>query len=163
MKRKNMQDERVSSQRRKIYSEAYGILMMVLSASVLVQQFIFNAPFEQYAVEGICFFGISVYVLIRYMTLGLDIFGEGKSARTIPLLTSLTVGVTVTAVNGVLNYIRYADHYKEDGIFLFIAVLIITFISATVFSFVLLSFLNYLNKKKQAKIQKQLDADEKSE
>lgn len=163
MKRKNIQDERVSSQRHKINSEAYGILMIVLLASILVQQFILNAPFEQYAAECICFFGISVYVIVRYMALGLNMFGEGEHAKSIPLISSIVAGITVTAINGVLNYTKYADHYKEDGIGFFIPVLVITFISATLSTFVLLSFLNYLNKQNQAKIQKQLDADEKSE
>jgi FtsH-binding integral membrane protein len=163
MKRQNIQDERVSAQRRKINSEAYGILMIVLLASILVQQFLVNAPFEQYAVEFLCFFGMSIFIIVRYMTLGLNIFGEGKRAKSISLVNSLVAGITVTAINGVLNFTRYAAHYKEDGIGYFIATLVVTFISATVFVFVLLSCLNYLNKKKQSRIQKQLDDDEKNE
>jgi len=53
MKKQDMQDERVVAQRRKINSEAYGILMIVLLGSILVQQFLLNAPFKQYAVEVI--------------------------------------------------------------------------------------------------------------
>lgn len=163
MKRQIMQDERVSAQRRKINSEAHGILMIVLLVAMLVQQFLLKAPFEQYAAEFICFFGISVYTLIRYMTLGLNIFGEGKRAKSIPLVNSIVVGITVTAINGVLNYTQYAKRYKEDGIGYFIAVLAITFISAAVSAFAVMSFVGYLNKKKQAKIQKQLDEDEQDE
>lgn len=163
MKRQNMQDERLSAQRRKINSEAYGILMIVLLASILVQQFLINAPFEQYAVEFICFFGMSIFIIVRYMTLGLNIFGEGKRAKNISLMNGLVAGITVTAINGVLNYTRYAEQYKEDGIGFFIATLVVTFISATVFVFGLLSCLNYLNKKRQSRIQKQLDEDEENE
>jgi hypothetical protein len=163
MKRQNMQDERVSAQQRKINSEAYSILMIVLLASMLVQQFLLDAPFEQYAAEFICFFGVSIYTIVRYMTLGLNIYGEGKRAKSIPLVNSIVTGITVTVINGVLNYTRYAEHYKEDGIGFFIATLAVTFISATVSVFILLSCLSYLNKKKQAKIQKQLDEDEKDE
>lgn len=163
MKKQNSQDERVVAQRRKINSEAYGILMIALLGSMLVQQFLLNAPFEQYAVEFICFFGMSLYMIIRYMTLGLNIYGEGKRAKAIPFVNSIVVGIVVTAINGVLNYTQYAEQYKEDGLGYFIAVLAVTFISATVPVFVVSSCLDYLNKKKQAKIQKQLDEEEQDE
>ena len=160
MKKQNPQDERIVMQRRKINSEANGILMMALLLSIIVQQFILNAPFEQYAVEFICFFGMSVYMIVRNMTLGLSIFGEGKRAKGITLLNSLTTGIVVTAINGVLNYTQYAKKYQEDGIGYFFAMLGITFISATAIVFLLLMCVNYLNKRKQAKIQKRLDDDE---
>lgn len=163
MKTQNLQDERVVAQRRKINSEANGILMIVLLCSILVQQFLLNAPFEQYAVEFICFLGISLYMSIRYMTLGLNINGEGKQANAILLVNSIIVGITVTTINGIFNYIRYAGQYKEDGIGYFIAVLAITFISATVSAFVVLFTLDCINKKKQEEIKKQLDEKEKDE
>ena len=163
MKRKTMQDERVAAQRHKINSEAYCILMIVLAASILVQQFLLNAPFKQYAVEFICFFRMSLYMIIRYIMLGLNIYGEGKQAKGIPLVNSLVAGIVVTGINGVLNYTQHADRYRANGIGYFIAVLAVTFISATVLTFVVLSCIDDLNKKKQAKIQKQLDEKESDE
>ena len=163
MKMQNSQDERVVAQRRKINSEAYGILMIALLCSMLVQQFLLKAPFEQYAVEFICFFGMSFYMIIRYMTLGLNIYGEGKRAEAIPIVNSIIAGIVVTVINGVSNYTQYAKQYQQDGIGYFIAVLAVTFISATVSGYIILSCLDYLNKKKQAKIQKQLDEKEQDE
>lgn len=166
MKKQNSQDERVVAQRLKINSEAYGILMIALFCSMLIQQFLLNAPFKQYAVEFICFFGMSFYVIIRYITLGLNIYGEygeEKRAKALPFVNSIVAGITVTAINGVFNYTQYAEQYKEAGIGYFFVVLAVTFISATVLSFVVLSFLYYLNKKKQAKIKKQLDEKEQDE
>ena len=163
MKRQTVKDERIAAQRRKINSEANGILMMMLLASILVQQFFLNAPFEQYAVEVICFFGISFYMIVRYMMLGLDLYGEGKRAKGMLLVNSLVAGIAVTAMNGVLNYTQYAERYKADGIGYFIAVLVITFISATVSTFAVQAFFAYLNQKKQAQIQKKLDEEEKDE
>ncbi|PRR80189.1 hypothetical protein CLLI_05730 [Clostridium liquoris] len=163
MKKQNLQDERVVAQRRKINSEAYSILMVALFCSMLVQQFLLNAPFKQYAVEFICFFGMSIYMIIRYMTLGLNIYSEEKRAKAIPFVNSIVAGIVVTAINGVLNYTQYAEQYKEDGRGYFIAVLAVTFISATLSVFFVLSCLNYLNKKKQAKIQKQLDEKEQDQ
>ena len=89
MKRQNMQDERVLEQQRKVSSEVDGILMTVLLVSTLVQQFYLNAPFKQYAVEYICFLGISSYKLVRYITMGLDINSEGKRAKIMPLINSV--------------------------------------------------------------------------
>jgi hypothetical protein len=161
MKNQNLHDERVVAQRRKITSEAYGILMFVLLSSIVIQQFLLNAPFEQYAVEFISFFGISIYIIIRYMTLGLDLYGEGKRSKAIPFVNSIVTGLVVAAITGFLNYKQYSEQYEEDGIIYFIAVLAITFISAAVSAFVVLSFLDHLNKRKQAKIQKHLDEMEK--
>ncbi|WP_099467308.1 DUF6773 family protein [Konateibacter massiliensis] len=163
MKKENLQDERVIGQRRKINSEAYGILMIALLCSMLVQQFLLNAPFEQYAVEFICFFGMSFYIIIRYMSSGLNIYGEEKRAKALTFVNSIVCGIVVTAINGILNYIQYAERYKEDGIGYFIAALAVTFISATLLAFIVLFFLNYLNTKKQEKIKKQLDQEEQNE
>ena len=96
--KQNSQDERVVAQRRKINSEAYGILMTALFCSILVQKFLLNAPFEQYAVEFICFFGMSLYLMIRHLTLGLNIYGEGKRAITIPIMNGIVTGIVVTAI-----------------------------------------------------------------
>lgn len=163
MKRQNMQDERVVAQRRKIQSDAYGILFYVLLISVVIQQSFLNAPFEQYAVEFICFIGMSTYIIVRNIAIGNNIFDDEKRAKFIKLINSSVAGITVTIINGVLNYAKYADHYKEDGIGYFIAVLVITFISATIPTFILLSVIGYLNKKKQDRVQKQLDEDEQDE
>lgn len=162
MKKQNMQDERVVAQRCKINSEAYGILMIALLTSILIQQFLLNAPLEQYIAEFICFFATSIYVVVRHLMLGLNMYGEGGRAKRIPLVSSIAAGIAVTVVNGFLNYTRYAEHYMEDGIGLFIIGLVVTFISATLLAFAIQSFLYFLNKKKQERIQNQLDEDEKN-
>jgi len=46
------------------------------------------------------------------MTIGHDLFGEGKQARYIPLISGIVTGIIITAINGVLNYPKYAEHYK---------------------------------------------------
>lgn len=162
MKRVKMQDERVIEQRRKVSSEVDGLLMIALLVAVLVQQFLLNAPFKQYGAEFICFIGISLYKLVRYMTLGLDMNNEGKHAKRMPLIYSIVGGTTVTVMNGILNYTRYADQYKEDGIVFFVAVLVVTFVSASAFCFIVVSAFYHMNKTKQDKIQKRLDEDEEN-
>lgn len=160
MKRQNMQDERVLAQRRKINNEAYGILMIALLTSILVQQFLLKAPLEQYAAEFICLFGVSLYIIVRNLTLGLNLYGEEKQARGIILVHGIISGTVVTILCGVANYAKYAEHYKGNNVGLFIAMLVVTFICSTALVLFILLFVNHLNKKKQAKIIKQLDQDE---
>ena len=159
MKKYNIQDERVVAQRRKINSESFVIIMIALICSVVVQDFLLNAPFEQYAAEVICFAGMGIYMIVRYITAGLNINGEGKHANKIPIVISIVVGIIVTAINGISNYATYSVYYKDNVGFL-IAALAITFIGATVLTLVLFMIVNYFNKKKQEKIQRLLDEDE---
>lgn len=163
MKTQSVEDERVAGQRRKINSEAYGILMIVLLCSIFVQEFLLKAPFEQYAVELIGFFGMSLYMIVRYITLGINIYGEGERAKATTFLNSVVAGIVVASMNGVLNYTQYSEKYSNDGIGYFLAMLAVTFISATIAVYVVLSCLNYLNTKNQAKIQKRLDEKEQDE
>lgn len=163
MKRQKVQDERILAQRRKIYSEAYSILMIGLLLSMLIQQFLLNAPFEQYAAELICFLGMGIYVAVRYLTVGLNLYEEGTRTKIIPLVNGVITGIVVTAVNGILNYTQYAERYKADGIGYFIAMLAVTFISASLIACVVLYLVGYLNKKNQDKIQRQLDENEEDD
>jgi len=162
MRKKKLQDERVSLQRRRINSEACVILMTVLLASIPIQILLFNAPFEQFAVELICVFAICIYLIIRHIMLGLDIFGEEKQAQRVPVINSIAIGIGVTLINGIFSYSKYAEQY-QDNIGSFIATLVITFISAGVGAFIPLSFIGYLNKKKQAKIHRQLEEYEQQD
>ncbi|MDR1689358.1 MAG: hypothetical protein LBS21_12200 [Clostridiales bacterium] len=162
MERPNTHDERVLAHKRKINSEAYGILMIVLLASILVQQFLLDAPFEQYAVEILCFFGMSIYMIVRHITLGIDMHENEKRATAIPLLNSIVAGITVTVINGVLNFVKYGERYKETGAGVFAATLVFTFIGTTIFAFAVLSCVKYLNGKRQAQILKRLDEDERN-
>ncbi|MCL2110855.1 MAG: hypothetical protein FWH32_01100 [Clostridiales bacterium] len=163
MKNQAVQDERVVAQGRKIQSDGFRILLAVLAVAVVVQQVFLDAPFEQYAVELICFLGMTVYMIVRNIVAGNNLFGEGKGARLVPLVCSLVVGGAVTAVNGVLNYARYAGIYQESGVGFFVAVLGITFVSAAIVTFVVISGFGFLNSRRQARIRKRLDEDEQGE
>ena len=152
-----MEDERLRALRKKVNSEAFGILMVVLLVSVLIQQYMMEAPFEQYAGEFFAFLGISIFMILRHLSLGIKLFGEGKRAKIIPLINSLILAGLVTTINGIANYSTYADQYKTDGMGYFMAVLLVTFISAWLSAYLVLLFMAYLSKRKQEKIEKRLD------
>ena len=76
MKTNQMNDERVINERRKITAEAYGLIMIFLLISMLVKQFIFHSEFNEYAVEFIAFFGSSIYIVIRNIFVGNNLYEE---------------------------------------------------------------------------------------
>lgn len=163
MNHQKIKDERVMAQRQKVNSEAYGILMAILLVSIVAQQFIFKAPLKQYAAEAISFFAMSVYMIIRYLNLGVNLESYERKTKSLALVNSLVTGLVVTAINGFLNYHQYADKYKADGIGYFLSMLLVTFISSSLLVFMTMLVVNDLNKKKQRKIQKKLDEKEQEE
>lgn len=52
MKKQAIIDERVLLQKSKIGSDGFQILLIGLIASILIQQYIFDAPFSQYNNNG---------------------------------------------------------------------------------------------------------------
>ncbi len=160
MKRSVMQDERVSMQSNEANSEAFGILMIVLLCAVFVQLFLLNAPFKQYAVEAICLVGMSKYIFVRYIMLGINVYSEDKLERVGLIVRSIIVGITVTAVSGTLLYSRNGEQYQGNGIGYFIVILAGTFVGVSILSYAASYPLYYLNKKKQAEIQRRLDEAE---
>ncbi len=68
-------DERITITQNKIRSEAYSIVMFFLLISSLVQQFL-NLPKEQYIVELLVFIGGGLYLIVRNINLGIDIYNS---------------------------------------------------------------------------------------
>lgn len=158
MKRNMEADERVVAQSRKVQSEALLILFWVLLISVIIQQFVFNAPFSQYAVEFFCFLGVSFYITVRKLMLGMNVFGE-RSPKRIMLTNVVVTGFTVALVNGVINYTRYSESYKGN-MGAFALTLLITLISAMAASLAVILVFWYFNSKRRKAIQEQLDEEE---
>lgn len=160
MKKQIQQDERILAQKRKIGSDAFNIVWIGLLISVLVQQFLFNAPFAQYAVEIILFIAVSIYVVVRNLLGGNDLFASKKGSHKLVIINSLVCGITVTIINTVLNYVKYSDATPLPIGINTVLVAVITFMSATITAFIPLELLYLANKKKQKKIEHSLDADD---
>lgn len=151
MKKNLIQDERITAQRHKIQSDACGILLIVLLMSILVQEYVFDAPFSQYAAEFACFFGASMYIVIRNIVSGNDLYGTKNSGKKLLVVNSLVTGITVTVIVGISNYIRYSEKFTGGLLF---AALAITFACGTFTAFLGLSLVHILNKRRQKKYQK---------
>lgn len=160
MKNQIQKDERVLAQKRKIGSDAFNILLVGLLISVLVQQNFFNAPFTQYAVEIVLFIAASIYVIIRNLISGNDLFASKKGGQGIVIINSVVCGLTVAVINTILNYAKYSETVKLPIAVNTALVAGITFISATATAFVALEILYLANKKKQKNIELHLNDNE---
>ena len=159
MKTNKTVDERVVTERRRINSEAFGIVMIVLLGSVLLQQFVFDTPFAHYAFEFICFIIASIYILVRNLMLGNNLFGENVKPKTSIIVRSVIAGLSGAVANGVYRNAQYGEasggHLRE-----FAASVAIVFICGTLGTLVVLYLIYALNIKKQKQIEKQFDEDD---
>lgn len=155
MKKQKVTDERILAQKRKIGSDAFQILFLVLLASILIQQYIFKASFSQYAVEFVLFVSSSLYVLIRNFMAGNDIFDSAKSSQKLIVINSLVCGVVVAVVSALLN-----EHLFKSGIASALLAIFITFLCATVASFAVLKLFYLANKNRQKNIETHMNDDE---
>lgn len=148
MKNDRIQDERIVLTRRKIQSDAYQVLVCILVISIIVQQFFLNAPFSQFAVEFFCLIGCGIYMTIRHLTAGIDIWSTKEKSSKNLLISILT--------SGVISVILLAFLSGEDNI----ENLVLFFVCFTVFSFIIHTLMRFINKKKQESIDTKMNKDE---
>ena len=140
MKINEIQDERIISLRRKIQSDAYQILICCLFFSIIIQQFLLNAPFSEFAVEFCCLIGIGIYTTIRHLITGIDIWDSSKQSNKKIMISSLTTGIISTGILTVLTGERS------------IGKLVLFFVIFSVCYFVIHSLIIFLNGKRQKQI-----------
>ncbi len=145
MKSLENQDERILMQKRKVHNEAFQLLIYYLLIAIVVQKVIFNAPFYQIIVELVGVVGASFYVEIRNLLLGRDIYSTNT---TIIVKGSIILGCGCTILLRIMAGITDMQ------------ILLVLFLYTTI-SFASFSFLfYYLNRKKQDKIEEELNKDE---
>lgn len=148
MKCSKNQDERILTQKRKVQSDAFQLLIYYLLIAILVQKFIFNAPFYQIVVELIGVVGAAFYVEIRNLLLGNDIYSTSTETKKNIVKRSIISGCVCTII--LLTLAGITD----------IKILLVSFLCITI-SFAGFSFLlYYLNRKKKDKIEEELNKDE---
>lgn len=156
MRKEKNQDERVLNQQRQIGSDAFQILFWALLLSVFIQQYLFAAPFSQYAVEVILVLGISGYAIIRNLRVGHDLFAAKYSQKHV-VLNSLVTGFLVAAVNTMLNFIKFRPSFDLTNAAIILG---ITFLSSSILVFAVLESIYLLNKKRQKRIESMLDQED---
>lgn len=159
MKKEKIQDERVLFQKRKIGSDAFQILFFGLTLSVFIQEYIFKAPFSQYAVEAVLLIFIAIYVVIRNLMVGNDIFSSHKMGQKLVFINSIVCGLIVAVINSTYNYINFGERFTKN-ILNTVLIPSITFFSASITAFVMFEILYIVNKKKQMQMDAKLKDDD---
>lgn len=159
MKKDGIIDERVLNLKRQIGNEAFNILFYGLLACVLIQQIVFDAPFVQYSAEFTMLICVSIYVLIRNLLLGNDLFCSEKYSQKFVIIKSLVCGTSITVVNTILNFLNYKDLFLTN-ILNTIMISFITFIFGTITAFVVFQILYKINKKRQDQIKSKYEDEE---
>lgn len=153
MKKQIVEDERVLAQKRKIGNDIYHLLTYGLLVAILIQEYIFNAPFSQYAVETVLFVASVFYYLICNLKIGNSLFPSSRYGHKKILVTSLVCGLIILVINTVLNYAKFEQVFFSEDIGDNVLVSFITFISGAFATFIVLELLYLVNKKKQERIE----------
>lgn len=148
MKNNIIHNEGILSQKRKIQSDALQIVSYFLLISIIVQQFLLNAPVSQFAVELISIVGIGLYVIIRNMKLGLNIM----SSNIMSTKEILSNGI-FTAIMSTLFIIILAGEQNPLNLVIFFLVFVAVFYLTNI-------MWRSLIIKKKLEIEKKLDEDE---
>lgn len=160
MKFNKIKDERVLQLNNKIQSEAYFVVLFLSLASVFIKSYVMDMSFSQYAVElGIIILS-TAYTAVRSMMVGYNFMNTSKGGKVLTVSGILALCIAITIMNGIKNYSLYGDKYT--GIFdgHFIAVLVVTFISAVIFISVVFTLLYWFNRNGQQRIERMLNKEE---
>ena len=160
MKKINIQDERIISQKRKIGSDAFSIIYFGLIISIILQQLMFDAPFYQYAAEFILVMVAAIYIVVRNIIEGNDLFNNSFIGQKLVVINTIVCALTITAITITLRTINYGLA-KMGGLTDIAITSLITFSSGALISFIAFELLYIINKKRQNQIDdKYNDSDE---
>jgi len=158
MKNNLIQDERAVAQKRKIESEACYLLLGGLIISLFIKEYVINVPFSQYVTELLCLFGVFIYIAIRNIVAGNNLYTTKNNGKKLVVRYSLLGGLATCIIAGITNYIHYGEKYT-DGRF-FLITLAILFVSGTVVTSLIYLPIHMLNQNRQKKIEEALDEEE---
>ena len=149
----NINDERILSERRRIQSRGYTYIIYALVLSIVIKMVFMDAGFEMYASELIILIGSGLYMIIANYLKGINIWSINMNDGTNRYIKNLIIaGVISIILNDNLKKYTEIEDSKMTAI-----VYSVSWIG--VFS-VISIVMYYLNKKKQEKIDMQLDDEE---
>lgn len=158
MKQNQIIDERVVNQQRKIMSEAYILIAILLLGSMLVKQFILHLEPKEYLIEAIAFFGSSFYILIRNVVCGNNLLFQSKSTKSnrkkLPILNSINIGFWVTFAEVFLRKNEFSN--TKD----LILESILAFTSSTLVALLFFYIINKITNKRIKQIESKYDDDD---
>ena len=151
----NINDERILSERRRIQSRGYTYIIYALVLSIVIKMVFMDASFEMYASELIILIGSGLYMIIANYLKGINIWSINPNDGTNRYTKNLIIASVISII---LN--DNLKKYTGIGITDSKMTAIVYSVSwITIFSITSI-VMYYLNKKKQEKIDKQLDDEE---
>lgn len=160
MKNKKIKDERIVQLTNKIFGEAFLVVVFGLIVSVMVKAYLFNLPVTEYASELIIVALSILYVAVRSMIKGNTLIDASKRGKLLSGILILLLSIGVTVLNGIKNYASYKELYTGIFDMHFLMVLLVSFISSTIFISLAFFLIYVLHKKGQQKIEKEIDEEE---
>ena len=151
----NINDERILSERRRIQSRGYTYIIYALVLSVVIKMVFMDAGFEMYASELIILIGSGLYMIIANYLKGINIWSINPNDGTNRYTKNFIIA-------GVISIILNDNLKKYIGIGIAdskMTAIVYSVSWITIFSITSI-VMYYLNKKKQEKIDKQLDDEE---
>ena len=149
----NINDERILSERRRIQSRAYSYIIYALVLSIVIKMVFMDAGFEMYASELIILIGSGLYMIVANYLKGINIWSINANDGTNRFSKNLIIAGVISIIlnDNLKKYIGIEDSK--------LTAIVYTVSWTTVFSIISI-VMYYLNKKKQEKIDKQLDDEE---
>ena len=149
----NINDERILSEKRKIQSRGYTYIIYALVLSIVIKMVFMDAGFEMYASELIILIGSGLYMIIANYLKGINIWSINPNDGTNRYTKNLIIAGVISIIlnDNLKKYIGFEDSK--------LSAIVYTVSWTTVFSIISI-VMYYLNKRKQEKIDKQLDDEE---
>ena len=149
----NINDERILSERRRIQSRAYSYIIYALVLSIVIKMVFMDAGFEMYASELIILIGSGLYMIVANYLKGINIWSINANDSTNRFSKNLIIAGVISIIlnDNLKKYIGFEDSK--------LSAIVYTVSWTTVFSIISI-VMYYLNKRKQEKIDKQLDDEE---
>lgn len=149
----NINDERILSERRRIQSRGYTYIIYALVTSIVIKMVFMDAGFEMYASELIILIGSGLYMIIANYLKGINIWSINANDGTNRFSKNLIIAGVISIIlnDNLKKYIGFEDSK--------LSAIVYTVSWTTVFSIISI-VMYYLNKRKQEKIDKQLDDEE---
>lgn len=153
--KKIVKDERMVAQSRQINSEGCIILLYGLLVSIIIQIYIMHAQFIQIAGEFIILMAGSIYIVVRSLFMGTDLFSGRKSSQRLIFFQAFVCAVAVSAIQAVSQW-AFMQQAPHD----ILISLGIGFVCAFLSSLAAFELLYFFNKKRQQQLDAKLEQEQ---
>lgn len=152
--KKIVKDERMVAQSRQINSEGCMILLYGLLASIIIQIYFMHAQFIQIAGEFMILMAGSIYIIVRSLAMGTDLFSERKSGQRLIFFQAFICALAVSALRAVSQWTFMQQAPRN------IISLGITFVCAFLSSLAAFELLYFFNQKRQQQLDAKLEQEQ---